>query len=64
VPVNLSYRFETTTDLAAVFRALWDTAAIFYRLHFVRHYDRRKRALETEFARRSDDLPLADRDRL
>jgi glycosyltransferase involved in cell wall biosynthesis len=54
-PVQLSYRFETTTNMAAAFHALWDTAAIFYRLHFVRHYDRRAKALKTEFSRRRHD---------
>jgi len=46
-PIKLDYRFETTTSPGAVYRALWDTAAIFYRLHFVRYYDRRLRELAT-----------------
>jgi len=62
-PVQLSYRFATTTNAAAAFHALWDTAAIFYRLHFVHHYDRRVRALKTDHARRRDDVPVVDRDR-
>ena len=41
VPVKIAYQFETTTNAAAAYHALWDTAAIFYRLHFLRHYDRR-----------------------
>lgn len=39
-PIKLDYRFETTTSPNAAYRALWDTAAIFYRLHFLHHYDR------------------------
>ena len=46
-PIRLDYRFETTTSPGAVYRALWDTAAIFYRLHFVHHYDKRLRALQS-----------------
>ena len=41
VPVRIAYQFETTTSASAAYHALWDTAAIFYRLHFLRHYDRR-----------------------
>ena len=44
-PIDLDYRFETTTNPGAASRALWDTAAIFYRLHFIHHYDRRLREL-------------------
>src|SRR5436309_856109 len=33
-PVDLDYRFESTTSLVAAWHVLWDTAAIFYRLHF------------------------------
>jgi glycosyltransferase involved in cell wall biosynthesis len=39
VPVKIAYQFETTTGLAAAYNALWDTAAIFYRLHFLHYYD-------------------------
>lgn len=46
-PIQLDYRFETTTTPGAAFRALWDTAAIFYRLHLIHYYDKRMRALET-----------------
>jgi len=45
-PIKLNYRFETTTSPAAAYRALWDTAAIFYRLHFIHYYDRRLRAID------------------
>jgi glycosyltransferase involved in cell wall biosynthesis len=44
-PIELDYRFETTTSPSAAYRALWDTAAIYYRLHFIHHYDRRLREL-------------------
>lgn len=40
-PIQLDYRFETTTSPGAAYRALWDTAAIFYRLRVTHHYDRR-----------------------
>lgn len=40
-PVQLDYEFESTTNLRAAYKMLWDTAAIFYRLNFVRYYDRR-----------------------
>ncbi len=49
-PIKLDYRFETTTNPSAAYRALWDTAAIFYRMHFIRHYDRRLEALRAEHA--------------
>ncbi|MEA2634901.1 MAG: hypothetical protein QOH92_1668 [Chloroflexota bacterium] len=39
-PVELGYKFESTVNLKAAWRALWDTAAIFYRLHILRYYDR------------------------
>lgn len=47
-PIKLDYRFETTTNPRAAYRALWDTAAIFYRLHFIHHYDRRLAELQLE----------------
>lgn len=50
-PIKLDYRFETTTNPSAAYRALWDTAAIFYRLHVIHHYDRRLRELESERSR-------------
>ena len=37
-PVDLDYRFESTADLRATWHVLWDTAAIFYRLRFLRFY--------------------------
>ena len=47
-PIKLDYRFETTTNAGAAWRALWDTAAIFYRLHIIRYYDRRLDATKPE----------------
>jgi glycosyltransferase involved in cell wall biosynthesis len=40
-PIDLSYQFESTVDLQAVWKILWDTAAIFYRLRILKYYDRR-----------------------
>jgi glycosyltransferase involved in cell wall biosynthesis len=37
-PVSLDYKFESTADLKATWHVLWDTAAIFYRLRFLRFY--------------------------
>ena len=39
-PVKIEYRFESTTNPRDVFSVLWDTAAIYYRLHLLRWYDR------------------------
>jgi hypothetical protein len=39
-PIDLSYHFESTVNVRAVWRILWDTAAIFYRLRILRYYDR------------------------
>ena len=40
-PVQIDYHFTSTTNPRAVFRVLWDTLAIFYRLRIRRWYDRR-----------------------
>ncbi|TMD56315.1 MAG: glycosyltransferase [Chloroflexi bacterium] len=45
-PIALEYQFETTVNLSAAWRVLWDTAAIFYRLRILRHYERRMVALQ------------------
>jgi len=37
-PVTIDHRFTSTTNARAVFRVLWDTAAIFYRLRIRRYY--------------------------
>jgi glycosyltransferase involved in cell wall biosynthesis len=43
-PVDLKYKFNSTADLRATWHVLWDTAAIFYRLRFVRFYAHRREA--------------------
>lgn len=45
-PVDLDYKFESTVDPRAVWRILWDTAAIFYRLRIMRYYAHRRAALQ------------------
>src|SRR5256885_2328267 len=47
-PVNLDYQFETTADLRATWHVLWDTAAIFYRLHFLRFYAHQRKTAMRE----------------
>jgi len=44
-PIELSYQFESTIGVGAVYRILWDTAAIFYRRRITRYYTRRHRRL-------------------
>jgi glycosyltransferase involved in cell wall biosynthesis len=39
-PIELSFQFESSVRLQSAFEVLWDTAAIFYRLHILRYYDR------------------------
>lgn len=39
-PVKIDYRFQSSTNLKAVCAVLWDTAAIYYRLHLIKWYDR------------------------
>jgi len=41
-PISLDYQFESTVDLKSAWRALWDTAAIFYRLRALHFYQRRR----------------------
>ncbi len=41
-PIRLDYKFESTVNLQAAWRVLWDTAAIFYRLRILRYYQHRK----------------------
>jgi dolichol-phosphate mannosyltransferase len=46
LPVRLEYRFTGSgVGSAAVARALWDTAAVFYRLRILRTYNRKRRFL-------------------
>ncbi len=49
-PVDLDYNFESTADLKATWNVLWDTAAIFYRLRFLRYYARQRAVIEQEKA--------------
>ena len=44
-PIRLDYQFESSVNLGSACRALWDTAAIFYRLRILRYYQRRQREL-------------------
>lgn len=39
-PVKIDYQFRSTTNPREVFAVLWDTAAIYYRLHLLKWYDR------------------------
>jgi len=39
VPVAITYNFDSTINVGEVFRMLWDSAAVFYRLHILRFYD-------------------------
>ncbi len=42
-PVRLQYQFRGSgVNWRAIARALWDTAAVFYRLRILRYYDRRR----------------------
>ncbi len=45
LPVRLDYRFTGSgVGSRAVARALWDTAAVFYRLRVLRTYQRKRRS--------------------
>jgi glycosyltransferase involved in cell wall biosynthesis len=58
LPVRLEYRFQgSALRSSSVLRALWDTAAIFYRLRILRTYQR-KRGFVGAVATRSEALPL------
>jgi glycosyltransferase involved in cell wall biosynthesis len=46
-PVALEYRFSSSVDVRAVWRMLWDTAAVFYRLS-IQYYDRAEPRRVTE----------------
>ena len=39
-PVEIEYQFGSTINMKAVINMLWETAAIFYRLKILRHYDK------------------------
>ena len=58
LPVRLEYRFSGSgVGSLAVFGALWDTAAIFYRLRILRTYER-KRRLFRGVTQAPEHLPL------
>jgi glycosyltransferase involved in cell wall biosynthesis len=44
-PITLDYHFESTVNLRSAFDVLWDTAAIYYRLRILRHYERRRKEI-------------------
>jgi glycosyltransferase involved in cell wall biosynthesis len=46
-PISLDFQFESTVGLMSAWRVLWDTAAIYYRLHIKRHYQARLGAVRT-----------------
>jgi glycosyltransferase involved in cell wall biosynthesis len=50
-PIALDYKFESTVNLASACHVLWDTAAIFYRLRILRHYQHRRRDISTQVDR-------------
>jgi glycosyltransferase involved in cell wall biosynthesis len=59
LPVRLEYRFSGSgVRSLAVLDALWDTAAIFYRLRILRTYERKRRLLRGSRPRAPEDLPL------
>jgi glycosyltransferase involved in cell wall biosynthesis len=46
-PIRLDYQFESTVNLGSAWNVLWETAAIFYRLHILRYYQSRRRQIES-----------------
>jgi hypothetical protein len=59
-PIRLDYRFESTVGASSIWYTLWDTAAIFYRLHILRYYDRTligKQVLDVEPPRATNPEP-------
>lgn len=58
LPVRLDYQFSgSEVRSRAVARALWDTAAVFYRLRILRTYQRKRRLLRS-LDLELDELPL------
>jgi len=58
LPVRLEYRFTgSALGSITVFRALWDTAAVFYRLRVLRTYQRKRRLLGAR-TQRAPRFPL------
>jgi glycosyltransferase involved in cell wall biosynthesis len=59
LPVRLEYRFSGSgVRSLAVLGALWDTAAIFYRLRLLRTYERKRRILQRGIPVTPEQLPL------
>jgi glycosyltransferase involved in cell wall biosynthesis len=59
LPVRLEYRFSGSgVRSLAVLGALWDTAAIFYRLRILRTYERKRRLLQGAAPRPPEELPV------
>ena len=59
LPVRLDYRFSGSgVGSLAVLGALWDTAAIFYRLRLLRTYERKRRLFHGAGASTRQQLPL------
>jgi glycosyltransferase involved in cell wall biosynthesis len=59
LPVRLDYRFSGSgVRSVAVLGALWDTAAIFYRLRILKTYERKRRLFHGQAAFLQDELPL------
>lgn len=53
-PVEIKQQFSSTVNLRAAWKALWDTAAIFYRLRFLKYYDRAD--IHTEVADKEEQV--------
>jgi glycosyltransferase involved in cell wall biosynthesis len=59
LPVRLDYRFTGSgVGSVAVLGALWDTAAIFYRLRILRTYERKRRLFHDAAGAPPEELPL------
>jgi glycosyltransferase involved in cell wall biosynthesis len=59
LPVRLDYRFTGSgVGSLAVLGALWDTAAIFYRLRILRTYERKRRLFQGAAGAPPEELPL------
>ena len=47
-PIKLDFKFDNLTNAAAlntIWKMLWDTAAVFYRLNILRYYDKQKKTV-------------------
>ena len=45
-PIKLDFKFDNLTNaasLATIWKMLWDTAAVFYRLNILKYYDKQKK---------------------